>query len=138
MTGRGKIDVYLRNYSRKRIPLPKWTDVREIAAANNIPALLAAKSTGHEGGKGKATTGKRKYASLKELLDKVDLTQLGECSQNEQKEAWELITEYASTFAVSNMNLVKTSLVKYSLKLMDNTPFKEHYWQIPPSMYEEV
>ena len=36
------------------------------------------------------------------------------------------------------MDLSKTSLVKHSIRLMDNAPFKEHYWQIPPSMYEEV
>ena len=36
------------------------------------------------------------------------------------------------------MDFGKTSLVKHSIRLTDNTPFKEHYWQIPPSMYEEV
>ena len=39
---------------------------------------------------------------------------------------------------MSNMDLGKISLVKHSIRLTDNTPFKEHYWQIPPSMYEEV
>ena len=29
-------------------------------------------------------------------------------------------------------------IVKHSIRLTDNTPFKEHYWWIPPSMYEEV
>ena len=36
------------------------------------------------------------------------------------------------------MDLGKTSLVKHSIRLKDNTPFKEHYQQIPSSMYEEV
>ena len=49
--GRGKIDA-------KQIILPKQTAVGEIAAANIIAALLAPKPTGHESGKGKATTGK--------------------------------------------------------------------------------
>ena len=39
---------------------------------------------------------------------------------------------------MSDMDLGKTSLVKDSIRLTDNTPFKEHYWQIPPSIYEEV
>ena len=39
---------------------------------------------------------------------------------------------------MSNMDLGKTSLVKHSIGLTDNTPFKECYWQILPSMYEEV
>ena len=54
------------------------------------------------------------------------------------KEAWELITEYASIFAMIDMDLGKTSLVKHSIRLTDNTPFKEHYQQIPPSIYEKV
>ena len=48
------------------------------------------------------------------------------------------ITEYASIFAMSNMDLGKTSLVKHSIRLTDNILFKEHYWQIPPGMYEDV
>ena len=32
----------------------------------------------------------------------------------------------------------KTSVVMHSIKLMDNTPFKEFYQHIPPIMYKEV
>ena len=110
----------------------------EITAADIILALLAQKPTGHESGKGEATAGKRKYESQKEILDKIDLTGLGERSQNEQKEVQELLTEYASIFATSDMDLGKTSLVKHIIILMDYTPLKEHYWWIPLSMYEEV
>ena len=52
--------------------------------------------------------------------------------------AYELVTEYASIFAMSNIDLGKTSLVKHSINLMDNTPFKECHWHIPSSIYEEV
>ena len=61
-----------------------------------------------------------------------------EWSGVEQKEVQELKTEYASTFVMSDMALGGTSLVKHSIKLTDNTPFKESYWQIPPRMYEKV
>ena len=89
--GRGRIDVCLRNHSTKQIILPKQTAVGEIAVANIIPALMAPKPTGNEAGKGEATVEKRKYESQKEFLDKFDLTELGDWSQNEQKEAQELI-----------------------------------------------
>ena len=52
--------------------------------ANIILALLVLKSTGNKSHKGKANTGKRKYGNQKELLDKIDLTGLGDWSQNEQ------------------------------------------------------
>ena len=48
------------------------------------------------------------------------------------------MTEYAGITAMSNMDLGKTSLVKHSIELTDNTPFKEYYQQIPPCLYEEV
>ena len=54
------------------------------------------------------------------------------------KEALELITEYTGISAMTNMDLGKTSPGKHNIKLTDNTPFKEYYWQIPPSMNEEV
>ena len=76
----------------------------EIAAANIILALLAPKTTGQEAGKSDATAEKRKHKE-KELLDRIDLTVLEEWSQSEQKEAWELITEYASIFPMRDMDL---------------------------------
>ena len=39
---------------------PKWTAVGEIMAADIFPTLLVPKPTGHEAGKGKGTTEKRK------------------------------------------------------------------------------
>ena len=125
--GRGIIDVCLRYHCAKQITLPKWTAVGEIIAANIILALLVLRSTEHKAGKGDVTTGKGKYESQKKLLGIIDLTGLGEWSQNEQKEAWKLITEYTSIFAMSNMDLGRTSLVKHSIRLKDNTPFKECY-----------
>ena len=36
------------------------------------------------------------------------------------------------------LDLGKTSIVKYSIKLTDPTPFKDCYRCIPPGMYDEV
>ena len=76
----------------KQITLPKQTAVGEISAAT-LFQLLAPKPTGYEAGKDKATAEKKSAESQKELLDKIDLTGLGEWSHNKQKEVWELITE---------------------------------------------
>ena len=51
---------------------------------------------------------------------------------------WGLILEYDNIFAVHDMDLGKMSLVKHSIRLMNNMPLKEHNRQIPPSMYQEV
>ena len=136
--GKGKIDVCLRNHSVKQVTLPKQTAMGKIAAANINPTLLAPKPMGHGAGEKEATVKKRKTESHKELLNKIDLTGWEEWNKNEQKDAWELITEYIGIFAMSDMDLGKTSLVKHFIRLTDNTPFKECYWWIPPSLYEEV
>ena len=87
---------------------------------------------------GKSTIQKRKYESHKELLDKIDLIGLRNWSHDKEKEARGLITEYTRIFAMTNMDLGKTSLVKHSIRQMDNTLFKGLHQQIPPRMYEEV
>ena len=74
--------------------------------ADMIPALLDEKPTGHEGDKKETTTKKRENKSQKELLDESDLAGLEERS---------------------DMDLGKTSLVKHSFTLTDNTLFKECY-----------
>ena len=58
-SGRGKIDVCLRNHSTKQITLPNWTAVGEIMTANIIMALFVPEPTGHEAGKVKSLLGKR-------------------------------------------------------------------------------
>ena len=38
----------------------------------------------------------------------------------------------------SVLDLGKTALIKHKIQLTDQTPFKEHYWCIPPHMYDDV
>ena len=59
-------------------------------------------------------------------------------SLEDQKEAWDLILEYASLFAIHDMGLGKMSLVKNSIRLVENMPFKECYRHIPLCMYWEL
>ena len=65
---RGKINVCLRNHSRKQITLPKWSAVGEIAAANVILSLLALMPTVDDPGRGEATAQQGKSEGQKELL----------------------------------------------------------------------
>ena len=38
----------------------------------------------------------------------------------------------------SDLDLGKTALIKHKIQLTDQMPFKEHYWCIPPHMYDNV
>ena len=48
------------------------------------------------------------------------------------------MTEYASIFTMSDMDLGKTSLAEHSIRLTDNTPFKECYQQIHEVVREHL
>ena len=59
-------------------------------------------------------------------------------TKQEQKEIKDLITEFGFLFALDDIDLGKTSVVKHTIKLTDPTPFKERYWWILPHQFEEV
>ena len=87
--------------------------------------MLVQKTAELKGSKRETTMKKNKGQT--EVLDNINLSGLEEWSGAEQEDAWELITEYASIFAMSDMDLGRTSLVKHSIKLTDNALFKERY-----------
>ena len=41
-------------------------------------------------------------------------------------------------FVHSDLDLGKTALIKHKKQLMDQMPFKEHYWCILPHMYNDM
>ena len=135
---RGKIDVCLRKHSAKQLTLSKQTVWERSQQPTLFHLCWWPKPIGHWMGEKESTGEKRKTESQTKLLDKIDLTGLGEWSQNEQKQTQDLITEYTGIVAMSNMNLGKTCLVKHSIRLTDNTLFKECYQQIPMSIHEKV
>ena len=73
----------------------------------------------------KVTTKQKQMEGQREHLDKVDLMRLWDWSVEDQKEAQDLILEYASICAMHDMDLGKTPLLKHIIRLIENTPFKE-------------
>ena len=71
-------------------------------------------------------------------MSKLDLIGIKDWSPGELKEGKDLIIKYGSLFALKDMDLGRTDKVKLSIKLDNNTPFKERYRCIPPHQYEEV
>ena len=130
-SGRGKINVCLRNHRCKANHSPKQTAVGEIATANVILSLLAPKLKDGDSDRGEATAQKGKSKSQEELLRKniYQGYRIGVWMNKRRHE-----NRYTSIFTMGDMDLGKTSVVKHSIRLMDNTPFRVHY----QSMYEEV
>ena len=62
----------------------------------------------------------------------LDLSGAQACADQERQEIRDLLTEYHDLFSLDDLELGKTSLVKHSIKLTNETPFKERYQRIPP------
>ena len=61
-----------------------------------------------------------------------------EWTQEQKERARALLTKYSFLFAMDNLDLGKTDLVKHHIELTNYTPIKDRYRRIPPQQYEEV
>ena len=59
-------------------------------------------------------------------------------SDNQLEKVKDVLSDLSHIFSKGPTDLGKTDIVKHSIKLTDNTPFKEIYRRIPPAKYEEV
>ena len=75
---------------------------------------------------------------LKDILQKLNLSGMGEWETPLQQTAQDLIHKFTCIFSKDDLDLVKTSIVKHSIKVNDPVPFKEQYRHIPPRMYGKV
>ena len=72
------------------------------------------------------------------LFEKVDLLGVKEWSSEDQEKVKELFREYEQLFALDDLDLRHTLIVKHKIELDDYKPFKDRYRWIPPHQYEEV
>ena len=72
------------------------------------------------------------------LFDELDLSGLASWAPELADKAYQLLAEYQDIFSLDPAELGCTHLTKHTIKVTDDTPFKEHFRQIPPPMVEEV
>ena len=75
---------------------------------------------------------------VEKLFDKLYLSGIEDWSDEDQEEVQKLIKEFGFLFALNDLDLGKTSIVKHIIKLMDYTPFKERYHRILLHQFEEL
>ena len=147
------VHVGLRNMSCRTVSLNKGTVVAELSPANAIPKMLAPKlaSCQLEFAKNQdVKSDELEFVNLtnsqlkltKEQRDrifsKLDLTGYDNWTQDQRDVMNATIERYHHIFAVEDLELGRTDLVKYEIKLTNYVPFKERYRRIPPHQYEEV
>ena len=147
------VHVGLRNMSCRTVSLNKGTIVAELSPANAIPKMLAPKlaSCQLEFAKNQEPkSDELEFASstnsppklTKERRDKIfsklDLTSYDDWTQDQRDVMNATIECYHHIFAVEDLELGRTNLVKHEIKLTNYVPFKQRYRRIPPHQYEEV
>ena len=75
---------------------------------------------------------------LDKHFEKLDLPGAQVWTVQWRQEIGDLLTEYHNLFALDDLELGKTSLVKHIIKLTNDATFKERCQRIPPHQYKEV
>ena len=135
------------------VTLHKGTVVAELSSANAIPKMLApklancqlefAKNQGPESNKLEFADSANSQPKLTKeqrdkLFSKLDLTGYDDWTQDQHDMMDAVIERYHHIFAVEDLELGCTDLVKHEIKLTNYVPFKERYRRIPPHQYGEV
>ena len=72
------------------------------------------------------------------FLSKLDLSRITDWLDEDQQEVRKLLIEHVSLFALNDLDLGMTSVVKHYIKLAEYSLFKETYCHIPPCHFKEV
>ena len=164
--GGNRIIIGLNNTTQEKIILKRGTKVAKVFAANVIPPMLAPKERmdaeiteisvpqfGAERHTNEAKMGNANNVTsafskpmkpeptperLNELFEKLNLKGIEDWSETKQAEVHELMTEFQYLFALSDLELGCTSLVKHRINVNNPVPFKERYQRIPPQEFDEV
>ena len=75
---------------------------------------------------------------LDKLFSKLDLSGCDNWTEEQKQMVQECIIKHNHIFAVDDLELGKTDLIKHVIKLDNYVPFKERYQWIPLHQYEEV
>ena len=127
--GSSEVPIYLWNMSVHPIEVSSKALIDKVTPANQVLLVVLLMET-----LGQSACGPQKGWILKAL----NLQDLKELPQAEQEQARGLLLKWEYQFPNSDLDLGKTSLIKHWIELMDPTSFKEHYWHIPPHMYNDV
>ena len=74
-----------------------------------------------------------------DILEKVDLLGCTDWDPKDQWEAQSILKEYADVFAMVDLDLGQTSIMKHKITLEEwARPIKEHYRRVPPGLYDQV
>ena len=72
------------------------------------------------------------------VVEQIDLSSIQNWSKSLQQQVKELLMEFQDIFALNDLELGRTSLVKHHTPLTNPVPFKDRYTRISPSQFEPL
>ena len=72
------------------------------------------------------------------ILDQLDLEEINTWSKEQQHAARKLLCDYSETFSKNDLDLGKCNILKHTIQLTDQQPFKERYRRIPPHLLKRL
>ena len=136
----------MMNDSNKPVQLPAKMVIGVVSTANVVPTMIAPKKMLEEGWD--QTPNKtleaeqRKTGELaqrgKLVVEQIDLSSIQNWSRMLQQQVNELLIEFQDIFALSDLELGKTNLVKHHFPVTNPVPFKDRHARIPPSQFEPL
>ena len=115
-----------------------------VSTANVVPALIAPKKMLEEGWDQTPNktleTEKQKTEEVAQrgrlVVEQIDLSSIKNWSKSLQQQVNELLIEFQDIFALSDLELGKTNLVKHHIPVTNPVPFKDRHARIPPSQFK--
>ena len=135
--GSKRAAVALQNLSEKPQVLNKGTVVARIQAANIVPPKLAPRFDN-------TNTNNANHSSepspecIEKLFSKLNISGADEWSEENRLKLRQLFIKHHHIFALDDLELGKTDMVKHVIRINDEKPFWEHYRRIPPHQFDEV
>ena len=135
--GSKRVSVALQNLSEKVQTIKKGTIIVSVKAANLVPPKLAPRYT-NENNNNNNERPPLTPERIQKLFSKLNLEGAENWSPNIQTKLNKVFKDYHHIFALDDLELGCTDMVKHVIRLDNKIPFRECYQRIPPHQYEEV
>ena len=144
--GSSRVKVLVTNDSNRPVQLPAKMVIGVIAATNVVPVMIAPKNmlvkdwdqSQSQLASGIKPMEEELVGRGKLVLEQIDLSSIQNWDQSLQQQVRELLMEFQDIFALNDLELGRTNLVKHHIPLTNPVPFKDKYTRIPPSQFEPL
>ena len=144
--GSSKVKVLVTNDSNKPVQLPGKMVIGVISAANVVPTMITPKimleedwdQTPSQTLESERQKAEELAKREKLVVEKIDLRSIQSWSTSLQQQVNELLMEFQDIFALNDLELGKTNLVKHHIPVTNPVPFKDRHARIPPSQFEPL